>query len=190
MWEFLAAVISAFVALIGLLVGWRRARESALRREEVLNWSNSAIRHLQSLVLVCQSRGDQLPKDIAEAKLREIFYETSVLAEQGRLFFKNEIKGAYGQEKPQAYRGRRPEILDQLLIAHAIAGAFGAAEASSRLRMTCVAQDAARRFVTLAQQEVGRSRTASAETRKGGTGTSLQALMQDVQPERLEPSPA
>jgi len=184
MWEFFAAIVSAIVAVIGLLIGWRRAREGALRKGEVLTWSNSVIANLQTLALLCRNDAS-LPPEVVEQKLREIFFETSILAEQGRLFFKNEIAGAHGAEKQEAYRGKRPEILDQVLVGHEIAGAFAGADAESRLRMRCVAEDACRRFVTLAQKEVGRSRTASAATRKGGTGPSLQNLMQGVQAERL-----
>jgi hypothetical protein len=185
MWEFLAAVVSAFVALIGLVVAWRKARESALRKEDVHSWSNDAIRNLQALVLVCQRRNGLLSSDAERNKLVDIFFETSVLAEQGRLFFKNEAVGTYGKDKPEAYRGKRPEILDQILVAHAIAGSFLGADEANRRRMCCVAEDAARRFVSLAQKEVGRGRTASVETRKGGTGTDLGTLMQRVAPERL-----
>jgi hypothetical protein len=185
MWEFFAAVVSAFGALIGLVFAWRRAREAALRKEDVHTWSNNVIRNLQSLVLVCQRRNRSLSADAERTKLVDIFFETSVLAEQGRLFFKNEAMGSYGKDKPEAYRGKRPEILDQILVAHAIAGAFAGADEASRLRMCCVAEDATRRFVSLAQKEVGRGRTASAETRKGGTGTDLGTLMQRVTPERL-----
>jgi hypothetical protein len=185
MWEFLAAVVSAIVALIGLTVAWRRGREAALRKEEVQEWSDEVIRNLQTLVLICQRRNGGLSPETEQAKLLDIFFSTSVLAEQGRLFFKNEPAGDYGSDKPEAYRGKRPEILDQVLIAHAIAGAFASAGEEDRLRMCCVAHDAARRFVSLAQKEVGRSRTASAETRKGGTGTSLESLMQSVPSERL-----
>jgi len=70
-------------------------------------------------------------------------------------------------------------------VAHAISGAFGSADEVNQRRMCCVAEDAARRFVSLAQKEVGRGRTASVETRKGGTGTNLETLMQRVAPERL-----
>lgn len=185
MWEFLAAVLSAIVALITFFLGWRKARENALRKEEVLAWSNSVIRSLQSLVLVCQGRNGSLTPDAERQRLLDIYFETSVLAEQGRLLFRNEAQGDYGKEKPEAYRGRRPEILDQVIVAHQIAGAFAGADAPSRARMCCVADDVARRFVSLAQKEVGRSRTASAETRKGGTGVGLPALMQAVPAERL-----
>ena len=185
MWEFLAAVVSAFVALIGFVFAWRRARESALRKEDVHSWSNDVIRNLQALVLICQRRNGSLSPDAERTKLVDIFFETSVLAEQGRLFFKNEAVGKYGLDKPEAYRGKRPEILDQILVAHAISGAFVGADEANRRRMCCVAEDAARRFVSLAQKEVGRGRTASVETRKGGTGTDLETLMQRVAPERL-----
>src|SRR6185312_15285366 len=117
MWEFLAAVVSAFVALIGLVVAWRKARESALRKEDVHSWSNDVIRNLQALVLICQRRNGSLSPDAERTKLVDIFFETSVLAEQGRLFFKNEAVGKYGLDKPEAYRGKRPEILDQILVA-------------------------------------------------------------------------
>ena len=186
MWEFLAALVSAFVALIGLVVAWRRTREAGLRKEDVHNWSNDVIRNMQSLVLVCERRNGALSPEVERAKLLDIFFETSVLAEQGRLFFKNQPAGSYGSDKPEAYRGKRPEILDQVLVAHAIARTFASADEASRARMCCVAEDAARRFVSLAQKEVGRGRTASAETRKGGTGTSLDTLMQAVPPDRLQ----
>lgn len=183
MWEFLAAVVSAFVALVGLLVAWRRAREAALRKGEVLAWSNRVIRNMQSLVLICQQRG--VPQEIEAKKLVDIYFAASVLAEQGRLFFKNEQVGNHGLEKPEAFQGLRPDILDQVVLAHQIAGAFGSAGEEDRRRMCCVAEDAARRFVTLAQKEVGRSRTASAATSRGGTGPTLKALMASVAPERL-----
>lgn len=185
MWEFFAAIVSAFVALVGVLVAWRSAREAALRKGEVLAWSNDVIRNLQSLVLICQRRGVPLPQEIEAAKLHEIYFATSVLAEQGRLFFRNERAGDHGIDKPEAFQGLRPDILDQVILAHQIAGAFGGADEEARRRMGCVAEDAARRFVTLAQKEVGRSRTASAATSKGGTGPTLQSLMRGVAPERL-----
>lgn len=185
MWEFYAALVSAFVAFVGLLVTWRRARESALRKEEVLAWAQKVIENLQTLVLICQRRNAALSEEAARQKLLDIFFETSVLAEQGRLFFKNEIIGDYGRERPAAYQGYRPDILDQVIVAHQVAGAFAAADAESQHRMRCVAEDASRRFVSLAQKEVGRSRTASVETRKGGTGPSLETLMRDVAQERL-----
>lgn len=186
MWEFLAAVVTAIVALLSGFIGWRRARENALRKEDVHTWSNAVIRNMQSLVLICERRNGSLAPEVERAKLLDIFFETSVLAEQGRLFFKNQPAGDYGADKPEAYRGKRPEILDQVLVAHAIARTFASADEASRVRMRCVAEDAARRFVSLAQKEVGRGRTASAETRKGGTGTSLETLMQAVPPARLQ----
>lgn len=44
----------------------------------------------------------------------EKFFETSVLAGQGNLFFKNGIVGTYGSEKQEAIRAPRPEIHDQV----------------------------------------------------------------------------
>lgn len=184
MWEAVAGFVSAIIAAIGLMVAWRRSRETALRTGEVLSWSQQVISAMQRLNLICQGHASIDPEMERDA-LRQIYFETSVLAEQGRLFFRNAAAGDHGADKPEAYRGRRPEILDQILVAHAIAGTFTAADKERRARMCCVAHDAARRFVTLAQKEVGRSRTVSAETSKGGTGTNLDILLAEVAPERL-----
>lgn len=185
MWEAVAASVSAFVAAIGLMFAWRRGRETALRTEEVLSWAQQVIEAMQQLNLICQRHPIIGPETERDA-LRQIYFETSVLAEQGRLFFRNAAAGDHGRDKPEAYRGRRPEILDQVLIAHAIAGALTAADDERRARMCVVAQNASRRFVTLAQKEVGRSRTVSAETSKGGTGTDLESLLAEVVPPRSE----
>jgi hypothetical protein len=185
MWEFFAAIVSALVAFAGLLFAWRNAREAALRKGEVLAWSNDVIGNLQSLVLICQQRS-ALPQPIEAEKLRDIYFATSVLAEQGRLFFKNERAGNHGVEKQEAFRGLRADILDQVILAHQIAGRFERADEDSRLRMACVAEDAERRFVTLAQKEVGRVRTASVDTSKGGYGAQLNWLMDRLDQKRLD----
>ena len=186
MWEFLAAVVSAFVALGGLLFAWRTAREAALRKGEVLAWANDVIRNMQSLVLICQRQGAPLPTDIQAKMLLDIYFATSVLVEQGRLFFKNARAGNHGAHKPEAFQGQRPDVLDQVLVAHQIAGRFGSVNDEDRLRMTCVAEDAERSFVTLAQKEVGRVRTASVDTGKGGHGGNLDWLMDGVDRKRLD----
>lgn len=181
----LGAVVSALVGLAGLFIGWRRARESALRREDVLVWSNEVIRSLQSLLLICTLKSPPLDEAVVQTKLTEVIFDTSILVERGRLFFRNEVKSDHGAEKQPANRGSRPEILDQIVVAYQIACAWGAADPEARARMHLIAEDVLKRFVSLAQMEVGRSRTASVDTSKGGKGAHLKHLMQNIDEDRL-----
>jgi hypothetical protein len=178
---------STIVAAGGLFFVWRQSRESALRRADVLNWAEQAIDQLQSLLVICVLDEGELDPALEREKLAAIMFTTSTLAERGRLFFKNEIRGdGHGQDKEPAYQGYRPKILDQLVVAHQIARQWVQANADDRKIMLILAQDAARTFISLAQQEVGRSRTASAVTKRAGDGRDLDELVKEFNRARLE----
>ncbi len=179
-------VLSALIALAGLSIAWRQSRELALRRGDVLTWANEVIRELQSLLLICVLDDDDLDTATRKAKLTEIIFSTSVLVEQGRLFFRNEVTDDHGQDKEPAYRGHRPTILDQIVLAHQIARQWEKANDAERTNMMLLAEDCAKKFVSLAQQEVGRSRTASAVTKKAGDGRQLDDLLKDFNSARME----
>ncbi len=181
-----ATIVSAIVALGGVFIAWRQSRELALRRAEVLTWANEVIRELQSLQLISLLDDNELGAAARKAKLTEIIFNTSVLVEQGRLFFRNEVRDAHGQNKDLAYRGCRPLILDQIVVAHQIARHWEKSNGDERVSMLLIAKDCARKFVSLAQQEVGRSRTASAVTQKGGDGRQLEDLLKEFNCARLE----
>lgn len=188
---FLAIVplLSVLVAVGGLIIALRQWRESALRRADVLAWANETIYELQSLLLVCILDEDQLDATAKRAKLTEIVFNTTALVERGRLFFKNEVRDDHGQDKELAYRGYRPTILDQIVLAHQIAKRWEKADANVRSCMRLLAEDCAKKFVSLAQQEVGRSKTASAVTKKGGDGRPLDDLLKDFDKTRAEEGP-
>lgn len=187
MFATIASVVSACVAACGLFFAWRQSRESALRRADVLNWAEQAIDALQSLLLICVLDDGELDPAVEKAKLIEIMFATSTLTERGRLFFKNEIRGdGHGQDKERAYQGYRPKILDQLVVAHQITRQWSQANAEDRKIMLILAEDAARTFVSLAQQEVGRSKTASAITKRAGDGRDLDELVKEFNRARLE----
>jgi hypothetical protein len=181
--EFAAAlsVILAALALLGTYRSWRR-RE--LRRDDVLAWGSEAIAALQTLLLICldeeQGRGSSNPR------LEWVRFTSSILVERGRLFFRNADPDAKGAWKERAYRGYRPAILDHLVTAHQIASAWAAAEGLERTKLRLVAEDCVRNFVTLLQEEVGRDRTASADTGRGGAGADLVELTALLDPRRIE----
>jgi hypothetical protein len=183
----IASVVSACVAACGLFFAWRQSREGTLRRADVLRWAEDAIDQLQTLLVICVLDEGELEPAFEREKLAAIMLTTSTLAERGRLFFKNEIRGdGHGQDKEQAYQGYRPKILDQLVVAHQIARHWPQANADDRKIMLILAQDAARTFVSLAQQEVGRSKTASAVTKRAGDGRDLDELVKEFNRARLE----
>ncbi len=183
----IASVVSACIAACGLFFAWRQSREGTLRRADVLRWAEDAIDQLQTLLVICVLGDGELEPAFERGKLAAIMFTTSTLAERGRLFFKNEVRDdGHGQDKEPAYQGYRPKILDQLVVAHQIARQCPQANADDRKIMLILAQDAARTFVSLAQQEVGRSKTASAVTKRAGDGRDLDELVKEFNRARLE----
>ena len=181
----LAAIASALVAVLALIGGGLRWRDQALRRDDVHAWADRAIDALQGLVLLTSLRTDQIPAQAARERLTQIVFATSVLTEQGRLFFRNQADGRFGREKPAAYRGRRPQILDKLIAAHNVALRLPQADAGEQAQLALVAEDALKDFVSLIQQEVGRSRSAHPGPGKPGDGTDLDLLISRLDSERL-----
>lgn len=182
--EAVAGIASALVTAVAVFGAWLRWRRSELRRDDVQQWADEAITALQTLRLICASGRLRLAPEDARARLAQLMIDTSVLVERGRLFFRN-ARSPQGRHLARAYRGKRPDVLDQLVLAHQIACAWGDAGPEERVRMGLVAEDVLRRFVTLIQGEVGRSRTASAGTRRRGDGTDLEWRMRELDPDRV-----
>ena len=178
--ELFIAMSSLLLTLAGLFFTWYHWRRSELRRDEVLSWANECIECLQALFIISFMKEPILNQNkINEVRLKAIF-DTSTLIERGRLFFKNEVSDNFGSEKPAAYRGYRPRILDHLVIAHQIARYWpnnGDEEIKNRSEL---AENCIKNFVSLVQKEVGRDRSASAEVLKGGKGVRLTDLMADL----------
>lgn len=183
--EAMAAVLSAILTALALFAGWRSSRKSELRREDVANWADESITALQTLLLISIHSDPPIPAAEADKRRVEVLFQTSALVERGRMFFRNAGPYSEGREKHRAYRGKRPEILDQLVAAHQIACRWPRANDEERVRMRLVAEDCLKRFVSLVQLEVGRSRTASAGTRRRGTGAVLGLRMEELDPERV-----
>ena len=93
--------------------------------------------------------------------------------------------GSYGSDKPLAYQGLRPRILDYLLIAHQVACSWPTASAKDRLKLGYLADNATKEFVSTAQKEVGRDRTAFSGAAKEGTSIELSDLLPGVNDEML-----
>ena len=171
----LGTIATAF-SLIGAIAGWIvaafKSRETSLRRDDVHKWANSAIAELQTLVLIC--RPDNRHNDRLQDKVCDVQLNSSILVEQGRLYFRNSPAGGYGRDKPEAYRGHRPVILDHLILAHQIATRWPSCTAANEAaRLAILAERCLKAFVSLAQKEVGRSRAASSDAARSGENVDL-----------------
>ncbi|MAK80631.1 hypothetical protein [Phenylobacterium sp.] len=184
-WEALAALVSIVGLLLAATAWWIRRRDDSLRRTDVHAWADRAIEALQSVVLIARLSARALPPAEFEIRRIDLAFKTSVLAEQGRLFFRNRRWGREGREKQIAYRGRRPAILDDLIVAHQACLELASPDAD-RLKIGLVAEDALKRFVSSVQSEVGRSRTASAATSRSGRGIDIQRLMEELDARRVD----
>jgi hypothetical protein len=184
-----AAVISAVVAAavaIGALSGWyQKRREERLRHSDVLAWALKVIASLQSITLACRSEKIHLSRQQVTEIMRREMVQTSILVEQGRLFFKNVPRGDYGKDKPEAYQGLRPLLLDQLVLGHKIACEWLSVDAPDCQRLGLLAERAERTFVSMIRKEVGRERTATDGAALEGYGVRLKLQMQQITAQEL-----
>ena len=181
----IAGFISSAIAGVAALLVWLQWRERLLRQDEVLQWASAVIRAQQTLYLVLFLGDSVFDKAAARTMLAGIAVDTSVLVEQGRLFFRNTPDPVHGADRQPAYRGYRPMLLDPIVVSHQIACQWEGADDEERDRMTLVAEDCVRSFVSMAQREVGRSRTAHAASQIRGEGEKLETLLARVPAERL-----
>jgi hypothetical protein len=181
----IAGFISAFVASCGALLVWLQWRERRLRQDDVLKWANEVIRAQQTLYLTLLLGESTFTAAERRSTLAKVAVDTSVLVEQGRLFFKNTPHPTYGADRYPAYRGNRPMLLDPIVVSHQIACEWDGATADEKDRMLVIAEDCVRSFVSMAQREVGRSRTAHEASAMKGEGEKLESLLTKVKPERL-----
>ena len=173
------SILIAAGALAWTFYTWRMKE---LRRDEVLAWGNSCIDVLQSIFFEC--RAIEAGREASLSNLLDLAKRASVLVEQGRIFFRNAKPDKFGQEKQLAYRGFRPRILDTLVSAFQVAEGVGSMS-DERLISKCrkLSENNVRSFVSLLQMEVGRDKTACANTSVGGIGINLAYQLSEIDAE-------
>jgi hypothetical protein len=174
-------IVSAIIAAAGLFLVWRRWRDDALRRGDVLKWADEVIREIQTLCLLCRGGVMSPDEDDTRRRLHDIMFNTSILVERGRLLFKNPDPDRYRPDKEPAYRGYRPDILDWVVVAHEIARDWPSATPERRAKIAKVSERCRKRFVSLAQKEVGRTKVGSLEAGRGGEGRHLEDLLAEME---------
>jgi hypothetical protein len=178
--------LSTLVAFGALAIGLTTWRADQLRRDEVLDWANQVINAMNEVRILCGEMVPQIEEVARGRRLAELAIETSSLLERGRLFFRNRSADGWGRDKEAAYRGFRPKILDHVLVAHLIARNWVSASDGDRRRMGTLSEHRVQAFVSLAQKEVGRSRTSSFDTKRAGASISLHSLLAQIESESAE----
>lgn len=173
-------LLSAAVAFGALLWALFAAYRTSFKTDEVRAWAKDCIATLQTISLLANKLSESSERD---EKLFEMAISSSVLLEQGRLYFRNNRPSKYGTSKHPAYRGFRPAILDELLISHDIATRFHQLNEEDQRLSGQIAASCERRFVSLAQMEVGRLRTASRYNEGPGDGQDLDCLLEQARRE-------
>ncbi|MGE3249786.1 MAG: hypothetical protein AB7J28_16260 [Hyphomonadaceae bacterium] len=119
------AVGSAAVAFISLLFNWAVvSRQTELQAEtlkaemdkDVLDWANEAIDALSEGVWLARAHASSQNRAPLAEPISQLSWKLSALADRGRLFFPNLAPAEYGADKPGAFQGYRPPVLDAVLF--------------------------------------------------------------------------
>ena len=123
-WAAIIAFFALIVAILSAYYSYINGQKQSDRSfyvswvDGVIEWTNRTCEILIRMKLNLEfeaSLGDR----------REELIELSACIEQGRLLFENKNKDAWGKEKPYAYRGFRPTMLDELVAAYHAYSEYG-----------------------------------------------------------------
>ncbi|WP_128893094.1 hypothetical protein [Erythrobacter sp. HKB08] len=166
---------SIVVTLVGVYFRYHRYQTEARRSRDVAAWADDAIDTLVT-VEVCAKAPCPLPEDERAKLLAKAYVSASVLTEQGRLFFPNVDGDAY-VKSGRTYQGRRPKLLDPLVVAHKAARRMleKPEEPTTDLLALLVAQR--KDFMSHVQVEIGRRRANAKDSRLGGMTADLDEMI-------------
>jgi hypothetical protein len=112
------AILSGAAAAMSFFSS-RAATRNAFRLEwtrDVIGWGTRAVNAISEAHSLCQAKTET---EVAALQPRvRVLTDLSALIDQGRFFFENRRHPSYGADKPPAYRGHRPVMLDHLVYVH------------------------------------------------------------------------
>ncbi|MEY4707919.1 MAG: hypothetical protein RJB58_1642 [Pseudomonadota bacterium] len=116
------SAIFAGLSAVGAVIAFYLSRittNNSFRLEwtrEVIGWRGKAVDAMTTAHAMCQAKSE---KDLVGLPAKAmVIAQLSSLIDQGRFFFENEAHPTFGAEKPLAYRGYRPILLDHLVFTH------------------------------------------------------------------------
>ncbi|MGE0829273.1 MAG: hypothetical protein AB7O04_07980 [Hyphomonadaceae bacterium] len=120
------AVGSAALALLSFIFNWLVvSRQTELQSEtlkaemdrDILGWTQETIDALSEGVWLARAHMAAQNRAELSDQISRLSWRLSALADRGRVFFPNIAPETHGQDKPGAFQGYRPPILDAVLFA-------------------------------------------------------------------------
>ncbi|MBL0915530.1 MAG: hypothetical protein IBJ13_08465 [Sphingopyxis sp.] len=169
--------LSVFITGAGFYMGWRRYQSDSLRSRDVAVWADKAIAMLLTVEL-CAKPGSPIAADDRAKRLTDAYFALSALIEQGRIFFVN-VGDRDGTRVDSTYAGRRPKLLDPLVIAHKAAARMIERPKDDGKALHTLLVEQRKAFVAHVQSEIGRRQSIAKDSRKGGEAPDLDAMIAD-----------
>lgn len=119
------AAASAVIATISFLLNWLVvSRQTALQAEtmkadldrDVVSWAHETIDALSEGVWLARAHTAAQNRAVLAEPIAKLSWRLSALADRGRMFFPNLAPDQHGQDKPGAFQGYRPPVLDAVLF--------------------------------------------------------------------------
>jgi hypothetical protein len=149
-------IVGVALTIAGLCFAYLAWKSKQLRKDEVLAWALESIDVFQRTYMVLSDVAATGVVDEFTADLRELRARSSTQTDRGRMFFRNVVSD-WGKEKPAAYRGLRPKVLDCLVANCRICDYALNCESIDYQYLPDLTSKHSRAFVSLVQAEIGRT---------------------------------
>ena len=144
----LVSLLALVTSISSIVFGeWRYRTSFKLAwYKEVVSWARECVQSLSSAHEICASHN----KDIEYIKVRrsEILEKITSLIDEGRFVFENDRDNDHGRDKPYAYQGYRPDLMDYLLITYNILSKIDPGDGEIRPQLCAELIDQKREFVS------------------------------------------
>jgi hypothetical protein len=116
-----ALQLGDILGICALVVSWSNLRiaDRAARNDVVVQlreWGDQVVDLLSEASELCRIEGARLGAGEFSGWRSRLSSRASSLWDRGRFFFPNERQDAFGKDKPSAFQGIRPPILDMLML--------------------------------------------------------------------------
>ncbi len=116
--EIIISIISVIIAVFSTIIaGIAIGQNSRIQRkklnlqyyEDMKGWFTDIVYQMKALQI-------KYPDNSNPKELKDMLVEFSASIDLGRLYFNNQVSGDYKINKPEIFRGRRPIILDLIVL--------------------------------------------------------------------------
>ncbi len=116
--EIVVSILSVMIAVVstiiaGIAIGQNgrilKKKLNLQHYEDMKGWFTDIVYQMKALYI-------KYPDNTNKKELKDMLVEFSASIDLGRLYFSNQVSGEYKINKPEIFRGRRPIILDLIVL--------------------------------------------------------------------------